>query len=582
MDCSSYFLCPTLSDVKTPFFASVISGLTLCGCCLGFHALAYGADNKPNAGALLRDMPATSGSTDKNQGKQSIEPLTDPGFNDPQGFDVSRLVIDGNTVFSADKLHELISSLEGQALTLEQLEQGIDIITRYYRSQGYPLTRALIPEQVIEDGVVHVLVLEAVWGEVQLLNSSEVVDRVIERYTDLFRPGQPVKQDELDKVSLMLSDLPGVDPQFTLKPGQVTGTTDLEVLAHPTPPVAAEWLFDNQGSRYTGKNRLSFNLQWNNPFRHGDVIGVNKLTTGDLLKYERLSFETPLEVNGWLVGVAVSDLNYRLGDNLSSSLSNGSAQQNSIWGRYQLHRSMDKNLVYRMQWDQMVLQDHQNADAIKTDRNINLWAFSLNADSTDTWLGGGRNMVSASLNLGQLNFNDAAAEATDDKSARHKGDFQRINAGASRQHYIGPNTSLLLNTDMQWGIKNLDSSQKFSLGGARSVRAYEAGTLSGDSGVLLSVELRQLLPQPAPHLNLHGQWFASVFIDAGWVKINQQPWSPGSNESGLSGVGLGLNWQGPDNWRASLSIAQPLESAPAAYVASKRTSAWFELAKGFR
>ena len=191
-------------------------------------------------------------------------------------------------------------------------------------------------------------------------------------------------------------------------------------------------------------------------------------------------------------------------------------------------------------------------------------------------------MVSASLNLGQLNFNDAAAEATDDKSARHKGDFQRINAGASRQHYIGPNTSLLLNTDIQWGIKNLDSSQKFSLGGARSVRAYEAGTLSGDSGVLLSAELRQLLPQPAPHLNLHGQWFASVFIDAGWVKINQQPWSPGSNESGLSGVGLGLNWQGPDNWRASLSIAQPLESAPAAYVASKRTSAWFELAKGFR
>ena len=88
MDCSSYFLCPTLSDVKTPFFASVISGLALCGCCLGFHTLAYGADNKPNAGALLRDMPATSGSTDKNQGKQSIEPLTDPGFNDPQGFDV--------------------------------------------------------------------------------------------------------------------------------------------------------------------------------------------------------------------------------------------------------------------------------------------------------------------------------------------------------------------------------------------------------------------------------------------------------------------------------------------------------------
>ena len=114
------------------------------------------------------------------------------------------------------------------------------------------------------------------------------------------------------------------------------------------------------------------------------------------------------------------------------------------------------------------------------------------------------------------------------------------------------------------------------------MRAYEAGTVSGDSGFLLSVELRQLLPQPSAKLNLRGQWFASVFMDAGMVKVNQQTWDTGNTEYSLSGLGIGLNWQGPDNWRASLSMAQPLENPPLGYAAAKRTRAWFELAKGFR
>lgn len=191
-------------------------------------------------------------------------------------------------------------------------------------------------------------------------------------------------------------------------------------------------------------------------------------------------------------------------------------------------------------------------------------------------------MWNAGLTSGKLVFDDASAEAVDDKSAKHKGDFQRINFSASRQQFIRPTTTLVLNTDSQWAFTNLDSSQKFSLGGPRSVRAYEAGTLSGDGGLFVSAELRELLPAPPAYLNVKGQWFASVFIEAARAKINQRPWDTGKNEESLSGVGLGFNWLGPDNWRASLSWGHPLESVPSAYVRSKRVNAWFELAKGFR
>lgn len=554
----------------------------MCFCLLGFHAWVIAADNKPTAGGLLRDMPASPSGIDKTQ---DIKGLENPGENElseSEAFEVSKLQISGNTVFATEQLHALVKSMEGTSLTLDQLEKGIEEITNLYRSKGYPLARALIPEQVIEDGVIQVFVLEAVWGDIQVFNSSEVLDRVIERVVMDLQPGQQVQQEQLDKVSLMLSDIPGVDPHFTLKAGQVTGATDLEVLAQPTSPIAADVLYDNQGSKYTGRDRLSLGMQWNNPFRHGDVVGINLLTTGELLNYKRISLETPLAYPGWQAGAAVSDLSYTLGDTAASSHSSGSANQNSIWSRYQLRRSQYRNLALRMQWDHMVLQDHQGDGATKTDRTINALNVSLNADNSDLWMGGGRTLWNAGLTSGALVFNDASAEAVDDKSAKHKGSFQHLNFSASRQQFIRPSTTLVLNTESQWAFTNLDSSQKFSLGGPRSVRAYEAGTLSGDSGWFVSAELRELLPSPPAYLNLKGQWFASVFIEAARAKINQHPWDAGTNEESLSGVGLGFNWLGPDNWRASLSWGRPLESTPPAYLASKRVSAWFELAKGFR
>jgi hypothetical protein len=117
---------------------------------------------------------------------------------------------------------------------------------------------------------------------------------------------------------------------------------------------------------------------------------------------------------------------------------------------------------------------------------------------------------------------------------------------------------------------------------ALAMAGLVASTLSGDSGLFVSAELRELLPAPPAYVNVSGQWFASFFIEAARAKINQRPWDTGTNAESLSGAGLGFNWLGPDNWRASLSWGRPLGSVPSSYVGSKRVNAWFELAKGFR
>ena len=96
----------------------------------------------------------------------------------------------------------------------------------------------------------------------------------------------------------------------------------------------------------------------------------------------------------------------------------------------------------------------------------------------------------------------------------------------------------------QWAQKNLDSSQKFSIGGANSVRAYRSGVLSGDTGTFGSLTVRYLLPN-LPGMEYVGNWQLSGFVDTASVQTNKNPWSSGSNEASLSGAGVGLNWQGP-------------------------------------
>jgi hemolysin activation/secretion protein len=84
----------------------------------------------------------------------------------------------------------------------------------------------------------------------------------------------------------------------------------------------------------------------------------------------------------------------------------------------------------------------------------------------------------------------------------------------------------------QWANKNLDSSEKFSLGGANGVRAYPQGEGIGDEGYLASLELRH---------DFTNTLQATVFYDTGSVTINRNPFGAAATDRTLSGVGVGVN-----------------------------------------
>jgi hemolysin activation/secretion protein len=112
------------------------------------------------------------------------------------------------------------------------------------------------------------------------------------------------------------------------------------------------------------------------------------------------------------------------------------------------------------------------------------------------------------------------------------GSYEKFTWGASRLQQVGSDTLLWLALAGQQASKNLDSSEKFSLGGPTNVRAYPTGEASGDEGWRGTLELRHSIAASVQGV---------LFYDFGSVKINKTPFVVTANDRHLAGAGLGVN-----------------------------------------
>ena len=181
----------------------------------------------------------------------------------------------------------------------------------------------------------------------------------------------------------------------------------------------------------------------------------------------------------------------------------------------------------------------------------------------DNWWGGGYTGVSAGWATGSLRLGNDADRFADAVSARTRGHFDKWIWRVERTQSLGgvSNWGLYLGANGQIGSKNLDSSEKFLLGGPSGVRGYPVGEASGDSGWLASAELRHDIPLTA---GLSAQ--ALVFVDRGHVRQHIDPWAGSvmpwtGNQYSLSSAGIGLNLQGA-RWSFRSAWARHLGDNP--------------------
>jgi hemolysin activation/secretion protein len=472
-----------------------------------------------------------------------------------------------------------VADAEGKSLTLSQLDEVAVHITHYYHNHGYPLAWAFIPAQTIESGIVRMEIMEARYGKIKLDNHSRVNDPLLQDTLAPLHSGQAIGQRGLDHTLLLLSDIPGVVVNATLKPGEAVGTADLLVQATPGSAVSGNVVLDNYGNRYTGQARLGGTANFNNPLHHGDYFNLSGLTSGSGMSYGRIAYESQLNGLGTRMGGSYSALHYTLGNTLASLNGHGTAQVGSLWARHPFVRRQIVNLYGQIQYDQMQLRDRIEASAIQTDRHLNNWTVSLAGDARDVLLAGAVNTWNVGWTSGRVAFDNVVAQVADAATASTQGSFSKWNASFSRLQGLSSKDELSLTFSGQGASNNLDPSEKMIAGGPYTVRAYDMGAVSGDTGYLLTAEFRHDLGQAWERR----QWQVVGFVDSALVTVNKNLWpaaAAGTNSATLSGAGVGLNWVGLDQWSARAYIAKPLGLVPVLVGSTASARAWVEISKG--
>ena len=535
------------------------------------------AQQLPGAGSQIQQLPQTpvpQKAPPEIRIESGVAPVK-PGAAESKIL-VNTLRFTGARAYTESELLALTGFVSGTDLSLTDLRGMAAKITAHYAKQGYFAARAFLPAQQIKDNTVTLAVTEGEYGQIILGNESRLSNTQANRLLDGLKSGDPITNDPLESRLLLLSDTPGVNVKSTLVPGAAPGTSDLLVNVTPGRLVTGSIDADNAGNRYTGEYRLGATVNLNNPLGLGDVASLRAITSGSGLKYGRASYQVPF--GRATIGAAYSRLDYALGKEFAPLGANGMATVASVYGNYTLIRSRDTNLYAGLNYDHKKFQDRVTQFSSVTDRKINVLTGNLNGNHRDSLGGGGLNTFSLGLSAGTLDILTPAAFATDAVSARTHGSYSKLTFTASRLQQVTDDLSFVAGISGQAASKNLDPSEKMSLGGMDGVRAYPQGEGFGDQGYLVNLEARLLLPKAE---SLPGRMQLIGFVDGGNITINKNPWAPGLNQKSLGAYGIGLTWSDPGNFLLRTYYARKLGDDAATSAPDRSGRFWIQVVKYF-
>lgn len=562
-------------------FPSTLLALGLCAAATA----AYG-QSRPNAGTLLdQQLPAPS--LAPPGGPRLVLPDAKPAVPGDVSVRItpSAFRFAGNSLFSSEQLAGLLVNLVDQPTDLKGLTAAASTVASYYRSQGYLLTEAYLPEQAFtaSGGTVTIQIIEAKIGRasVEIEGGGKGISRafVDELLASQLKKGDAVTEYGLDKPVLLLRDLAGFDATATVEPGAELGEVNVRVAVQSKGRyVDGSVSLDNHGASAAGAVRGIANVSLNNLTGRGDVVSASgQLSDQPGTHLLRLAYSLPVGTFGTRLSVTAARLDYALGKQFAVLGASGKADVMGLSLSQPLLRGRDTNIYAQASFEEKRLQDQTANPVLKSEREMTSTRLGLTGNFIDNLLGAtALNAYAFNTTLGRLKL-DLADTLLDEGPGglQTAGWFNKFNFEYQRTQYIGRAASLHFTLQTQLASKNLNSAEKMALGGPSGVRAYPVGEGIGDSGTMFSLEYRYQLP---PSVSVMSEPVSLLtFYDYGHIRINQNgPAVPGAaNTATLGAVGVGAMLGRAGNFLIKTHLAWRTTNAlPSTGDADRSPRAW--------
>jgi hemolysin activation/secretion protein len=507
---------------------------------VAFTAPLACAQTAPDAGRIFQDTrpaPERANASTLHTIKLLQTPQASSRSGDDVRVHVTQFDFTGNRAISEEVLRAAVGAWSGKSLNFGELMQVVEAVEALYKEAGYFLAQAYLPPQKIRDGNIEIAISEGRLGETRLEGESRVVSGVVYAYLDRLPKDQALELKTLERQVLLINDLAGGRTNLDLQAGERPDTTDVILVQQSESLISGRLEINNHGLPSTGEKRFGVTLFANSPFNLGERVSLNALTSegGGLTSYN-LRAELPLGGDGWRLLAGASRAEYSLGGEFSQLDASGTVDSLRVGAIYPLVRSRTKSLRIQFEADQNALSDTMRAANSQLDKQSRGITATVSADWMDEFAGGGTSRADLVLRAGQLDLG-ASAASLDAASGGpgSAGQFKKATLALQRLQTLGRASSLQVQLTWQIADKNLDSSEKFSLGGPTSIPGYAGGEASGDTGVHAKLGLRW---QVAPNLML------AVFTDYAQLRLAQVPAPVATvNDKQLRDIGLSADWQ---------------------------------------
>ncbi|HEY8101491.1 MAG TPA: ShlB/FhaC/HecB family hemolysin secretion/activation protein [Burkholderiaceae bacterium] len=409
-------------------------------------------------------------------------------------FNIARYELEGNTLLTPTVVEQLLAPYAGKQRDFGDVQHAQEALENAYRKLGYSIVRVTLPEQELNQGVVHFKVIETRLGKVTVEGNRVFDETNIRNSLPGLRVGETPNLSEISRSIKVANENPAKKTTLQLQSSDQAGEINalLKVVDEKTWNASAS--VDNTGDANTGRNRMSVQLQQANIGGLDHVASVQYTT----------SLEHPSKVSVYGVGYHVPL--YAMGDSLdffgsysdvdSGTVSAGllnlqvSGKGSTFGTRY--NHNFDRIGDYESKlsggFDYKAFKNNIVLQGVPLGNDITVHPLSLTysgnqpliAGATDFYVSGVRNIPGG------------------DKGGTT--DFNRVRSGASPAYTLlryGANYTRLLLSDWQMRVAfngqstrdALVPGEQFGAGGATSVRGFNEREISNDSGRVASLEM---------------------------------------------------------------------------------------------
>jgi hemolysin activation/secretion protein len=474
-------------------------------------------------------------------------------------FVLKQLFIQGKSIYDKRALKPLYRSYLKKELTLKDIYEIAQKITNKYRNDGYILSKAIVPPQKINDGVVHLRIIEGYIDKIKIQGPVRGPRKLINKYKKNILKSRPLRVSDLERYLLLIDDLPGVTAKSILTPSEDKPSATTMTLILADKAFVGHVGTDNRGSKFNGPYQFLGGVTVNSLLGDHSRAGLQGVLTSqtDELLFLNAFYDLPINQEGTRLFFSSSVSKSEPGSTLKQFDINGDSKSITLRLTHPFLRSRGKNLTGHLGFTGRNSKT-KILGLLDSEDRLRVMNMGVSYDFADEYKG--VNLIRINLSKG-LNIFDATESGSSNLSrSQGKSNFTKFTGNLMRIQSLSPSWNLLGAASWQYSFDKLLASEEFGVGGSQYGRAYDSSEITGDHGIAFKVELQKAFRPAWDYLS---DFQLYNFLDYGsvWNKVQT---STGAKQQDLTSIGLGIRFNITDSISGYLEMNQPISDNVAA------------------